>query len=74
MRGLTLDESFHLGRWSRGEYHYRHADEVPPEVAETYFEMVERGCAREVNDRAVTTPMGELALRVDAAVRKAGVV
>jgi hypothetical protein len=80
MRGLTNEERATLERWSRREYvviERREVEEPPvrPE-ARALFErrLGEWGPAQgRLKRGAVPTPLGELALRVDAAARAAGV-
>jgi hypothetical protein len=78
VRGLNADERATLERWKARVYVIRieaHPDEPPPE--ETHRSLFARRLAAweptEWGQRAVPTALGEVALRVDAAARAAGV-
>lgn len=78
MRGLTDDERATLLRWQRGEYLGRAADS---HAYELFCALYARGLGVDVEMHgplglgpyATVTPIGELALRADAAARALGV-
>jgi hypothetical protein len=81
MRGLTEEERGYLERWSKGIYLEPLYEESPrgaPPSEGVSRGLFLRGLARweaagSYEERAVTTDMGLIALRVDAAARAAGV-
>jgi hypothetical protein len=80
VRGLTDEDRSALERWSRGTYvSVEMGTLADPPIGPLARSLFERGLATWVSYpaiggwRAVTTTMGELALRADAAARSAGV-